>query len=49
MEIPVIPGRIQMERFILVEIFRKESNTFRGITFPVFTEKTEIFCTILSG
>ena len=36
-----------MERFIPVEIFRKKSNTFRGITFfPVFTETTEIFCTI---
>ena len=27
------PGRIQMERFIPVKIFRKKSNTFRGITF----------------
>ena len=33
MENPEIPGRIQMERFIPVEIIRKESNTFRGITF----------------
>ena len=33
MENPEIPGRIQMERFIPVEIFRKKSNTFRGITF----------------
>ena len=33
MENPEIPGRIQMERFIQVEIFRKESNTFQGITF----------------
>ena len=32
-ENPEIPGRIQIERFIQVEIFRKESNTFRGITF----------------
>ena len=31
MENPEIPGRIQMERFIPVEIFRKKSNTFRGI------------------
>ena len=36
MENPVIPGRIQMERFILVEIFRKKSNTLRGITFFPF-------------
>ena len=28
-----IPGRIQMERIIPVEIFRKKSNTFRGIHF----------------
>ena len=32
-ENPEIPGRIQMELFIAVESFRKESNTFRGITF----------------
>ena len=29
---PEIPGRIQMEWFIPVEIFRRKSNTFRGIT-----------------
>ena len=47
MEKPEIPGRIQMERFIPVEIFRTKSNTFRGIPFfPVFTETTEIFCPI---
>ena len=47
MDNPEIQGRIKMERFIPVEIFRKKSNTFRGITFfPVFTETTEIFCTI---
>ena len=47
MEKPEIPGRIQMERFIPVEIFRTKSNAFRGIPFfPVFTETTEIFCTI---
>ena len=45
MENPEIPERIQMERFIPVEIFRKNSNTFRGII-PVVTETTEIFCTI---
>ena len=32
MENPVIPGKIQMGRIIPVEIFRKKSNTFRGIT-----------------
>ena len=36
MENPVIPGRIQMERFIPVKIFRKKSNTLRGITFFPF-------------
>jgi len=47
MENPEIPGRIQMERFIPVEIFRKKSNTLgRYYLFPVFTETTEIFCTI---
>ena len=34
MEVSVIPGRIQMERFIPVESFRKKKgNTFRGISF----------------
>ena len=33
-----------MERLIPVEIFRKKSNTFWGIS--VFTETTKIFCTI---
>ena len=32
------PGRIQMERFIPVKIFRKKSNTFRGITFFLFEQ-----------
>ena len=47
MENPEIPGRIQLERFIPVEIFRKKRYTFQDITylFPVFTETTEIFCT----
>ena len=35
-----------MERFIPVEIFRNKNNTFRGITFPVLTETTEIFSII---
>ena len=35
-----IPGRIQMEWFIPVEIFRKKSNTFRGITvFPFLLKR----------
>ena len=33
MEFSVIPERIQMERFIPVESFRKKGNTFRGISF----------------
>ena len=41
MENPKIPGRIRMEWFTPVEIFRKKSNTFRGIT-----ETAETFCTI---
>ena len=38
-----IPGRIQMERFIPVEIFQKKSNTFRGITFFPFLPKRPKF------
>ena len=39
MEFSVIPGRIQMERFIPVENFRKKGNTFRGISFfPLLPE-----------
>ena len=33
MEFSVIPGRIQMERFIPLESFRKKGDTFRGISF----------------
>ena len=33
MEFSGITGRIQMERFIPVENFRKKGNTFRGISF----------------
>ena len=40
MENTKIPGRIHMEQFTPVEIFRKKSNTFRRIA-----ETTEIFCT----
>ena len=46
MENPEIPERIQMERFIPVEIFRKKVYLSRYYLFPVFTETTEIFCTI---
>ena len=47
MENQEIPGRIQMERFIPVEIFRKKGkNLSRYYLFPVLTETTEIFCTI---
>ena len=36
-----------MELLIPVEIFRKKSNTFRGIAFfRFFNEMSEIFCTI---
>ena len=42
-ENPEIPGRMQMELFIPVEIFRKESNTFRGITFfPLLLRRHEL-------
>ena len=43
MENPEIRGRIQMERFIPVEIFRKKSNTFRSITFSPFLPKRPNF------
>ena len=43
MENREIPGRIQMERFIPVEIFRKKSDTFRGITFFPFLPKRPKF------
>ena len=43
MENPEIPGRIQMERFIPEEIFRKKSNTFQGITFSLFLLKRPKF------
>ena len=39
MEIPVIPGRIQIEQLMPVEIFRKERNIFRAITFFPFLLK----------
>ena len=43
MENPEIPGRIQIERFISVEIFRKKSNTLLGITFFPFLPKRPKF------
>ena len=43
MENSEIPGRIQMERFIPVEIFRKKSNIFQGITFYPFLPKRPKF------
>ena len=44
MENPEISWRIQMERFIPVEIFRKKvNNTLRGITFFPFLPK-RLFC-----
>ena len=48
MENPEIPGRIQMERFIPEEIFRKKVIPFEVLPFPSLTETTEIFCTIWS-
>ena len=43
MENPEIPWRIQMEGFIPVEIFRKKSDAFRGITFFPFSPKRPKF------
>ena len=49
MENPEILGRIQMEWFIPVEIFRKKSNTFWGITFFPFLLKQLKFSVSLFG
>ena len=43
MENPEIPGGIQMELFIPVEIFRKKGKAFRGITFFPFLPKRPKF------
>ena len=43
MENPEIPGRIQLERFIPVEIFRKKRYTFQDITFFPFLPKRPKF------
>ena len=45
MENPEILGRIQMERFIPVEIFRKKVISFELLPFSRFSETTEIVCT----
>ena len=46
MEKPVIPARTKMEWFILVEIFWKRINTFRGLPFSRFHQVNKIFCTL---
>ena len=43
MENPEIPGKIQLERFIPVEIFRKKRYTFQDITFFPFLPKRPKF------
>ena len=43
LENTVIPGRIQMERFVPVECFRKKGNTFRGIPFSRFYRNSRKF------
>ena len=43
MEHSEIPRRIQMERFIPVEIFQEKSNTFRGIAIFPFLPKRPKF------
>ena len=43
MENPEIPGRIQIERFIPVEIFWKNIIPFEVSTVSRFTETTEFF------
>ena len=47
-ENPVIPGRIQIERFTPVECFRKKGNTFRGIPFSRFFRNSRKFLYHLS-
>ena len=49
MENPVIPVRIKMEWFILVEIFWKRINTFRGLPFSRFHRNNQNFLYHLSG
>ena len=47
MKNPIIPGKIQMERFIQVRISgKKKISLSRYYIFLVFTQTTEIFCTI---
>ena len=45
MENPEILGRIQMEQFIPVEIFRKKVISFELLPFSRLSEMTEIVCT----
>ena len=49
MENPEIPGRIQMERFIPGEIFRKKSNTFQVLPFSRFYRNDRNFLYHLFG
>ena len=49
MENQKIPGRIQMEWFIVVDFFRKKSNTFRGITFFPLSLKRPKFSVTFVG
>ena len=49
MENPVIPGRIQMERFIAMEIFRKTVIPFEVLPFSRFYRNSRNFLYHLSG
>ena len=49
MENPEILWRIEMERFVPVEIFLKKEYFSRPNLFPIFTETTEIFLHHLFG
>ena len=49
MENPEIPGRIQMERFIPVEIFRKKVIPFEELPFFRFSRKNRNFLYHLFG
>ena len=49
MENPIIPGRIQMEQFIPVEIFRKKGIPFEVLPFSRFYQNDGNFSYHLSG
>ena len=49
MENPVIPGRIQMEQLIPVEIFRKKGMPFEVLPFSRFYQNDWNFSYHLSG